>query len=95
MWETERSYRIGIEGLYVSNQQLSDGTIGKRYMMYGFLFEKMWQHLNLFVNAENFTDRRQTRWDSIYTGAITNPVFRDVYAPLDGAVINAGIKIKL
>jgi outer membrane receptor for ferrienterochelin and colicins len=95
MWEAERSYRIGIEGLYVSNQQLSDGTIGKRYMMYGFLFEKMWQHLNLFVNAENFTDRRQTRWDSIYTGTVTNPVFRDVYAPLDGAVINAGIKIKL
>lgn len=95
MWEAERSYRIGLEGLYVSEQKLSDGTTGKGYVMYGFLFEKMWQHLNVFINAENFTDRRQTRWDAVYTGTITNPVFRDVYAPLDGVVINAGVKIKL
>ena len=95
MWEAERSYRIGIEGLYVSNQKLSDGATGKGYIMYGFLLEKMWQHLNVFINVENFTDRRQTRWDTIYTGTITNPVFRDVYAPLDGIVINGGVKIKL
>jgi outer membrane receptor for ferrienterochelin and colicins len=95
MWEAEDKYRIGVEGLYVSEQQLSDGAIGKGYIMFGFLFEKMWKHLNVFINAENFTDRRQTRWDTIYTGTTTNPVFRNIYAPLDGVVVNAGIKITL
>ncbi len=95
MYEAERSFRLGVEGLYVSSQRLSDGATGKGYVMYGLLFEKMWQHLNFFINAENFTDRRQTRWDTIYKGSITNPTFRDIYAPLDGVVVNAGIKIKL
>lgn len=95
MIEAHDKFRVGVEGLYVSKQRLSDGAAGKGYVMYGFLFEKMWEHLNFFINAENFTDRRQTKWDSIYRGSITNPTFRDIYAPLEGVVINAGIKIKL
>ena len=38
---------------------------------------------------------RQTRFDSIYTGTITHPAFRDIYAPLDGFVVNGGIKVNL
>lgn len=94
-YEKENNFRTGLEGLYVSEQRLSDGTTGQGYVMFGLLFEKMWNHFNVYINAENFTDRRQTRWDSIYTGTITNPTFRDIYAPTDGIVINAGIKIKL
>lgn len=64
-------------------------------MTFGLLVQKMWKHLDIFINAENLTNQRQTKWSSIYTGGITNPDFRDVYAPLEGAVINAGIRIKL
>ena len=94
-YEKENSFRTGIEGLYVSEQRLSDGTTGKGYVLYGFLFEKIWKHINIYINAENFTDRRQTRWDTIYTGTITNPTFKEIYAPTDGIVINAGLKINL
>jgi len=55
----------------------------------------MWTHFDIFINVENLTDQRQTRWGSIYTGTITNPVFNDIYAPLDGIVVNAGIRIKV
>ena len=94
-YEKENNFRTGLEGYYVSEQKLSDGTTGRGYVVFGFLFEKMWKHINVYINAEDFTDRRQTRWDTIYTGTITNPTFRDIYAPTDGIVINAGIKIKL
>ncbi|HEY4289914.1 MAG TPA: hypothetical protein VGN00_22590 [Puia sp.] len=57
--------------------------------------EKIWEHFSLFVNFENFTDTRQTRFDSIYTGTATYPAFRDIYAPLDGFVVNGGLKLKL
>ena len=33
--------------------------------------------------------------DQIYTGSVSNPIFRDIYAPVDGFVVNGGIKIKL
>ena len=58
-------------------------------------YSKMWKHFSAYINVENLTDRRQTRWDTIYTGTIANPIFKDIYTPLDGAVFNAGVKIKL
>lgn len=57
--------------------------------------EKIWERFSLFVNFENFTDTRQTSFDNIYTGTVTHPVFRDIYAPLDGFVVNGGLKLRL
>ncbi|MGI8952256.1 MAG: TonB-dependent receptor [Chitinophagaceae bacterium] len=94
-YEKENNFRTGIECNYISPQLLLDGTTGKGYFIFGFFFEKSWKHISTYINAENLTDQRQTKWDSIYTGTITNPVFRDIYAPLDGVVVNAGIKIGL
>jgi iron complex outermembrane receptor protein len=95
MYEVEGKWKVGLEAYYFSPQELSDGTSGKEYWMYGLMIERMWGHLSLYINFENFTDTRQTRFDTIYTGTITNPVFRDIYAPVDGFVINGGIKITL
>ena len=55
----------------------------------------MWKHFSVFINVENLTDQRQTKWGSIYQGSITQPVFTDIYAPLDGRIVNTGIKIKV
>ena len=94
-YEIENSFRAGIEGFYTSPQLLSDGTTGKGYCTFGLLIQKMWKHFDVFINGENLTDQRQSRWGSIYTGTATNPVFKDIYTPLDGVVINVGIKIKV
>ena len=95
MYEKEDSWKIGLEAYYYSPQLLSDGLQGKSYWLCGLLVEKMWEHFSVYVNFENFTDSRQTRFDSIYTGARSNPIWRDIYAPLDGFVASAGIKIRL
>jgi outer membrane receptor for ferrienterochelin and colicins len=94
-YEIEGSFRFGAESFYTGPQLLSDGTTGKGFITFGLLVQKMWKHLDIFVNAENLTDQRQTKWGSIYTGSITNPEFKDIYAPLDGVTVNAGIRIKL
>ena len=95
MYEIEDKWKIGLEAYYFSPQKLNDGTIGNDYWTCGFMAEKIWERFSLYINFENFLDTRQTRFDNIYTGTITNPVFKDIYAPLDGFVVNAGIKIKL
>ncbi|WP_184471243.1 TonB-dependent receptor domain-containing protein [Pedobacter sp. AK013] len=94
-YEIEGSFRFGAESFYTGSQLLSDGSIGREFITFGLLVQKMWKHLDVFVNAENLTDRRQTRWENIYTGNIARPKFRDIYAPLDGRVVNAGLRIKL
>ncbi|GGF14786.1 MULTISPECIES: TonB-dependent receptor [Flavobacterium] len=95
MYEVEDKWKAGLEAYYYSPQKLNDGTTGREYWIFGFMVEKLWENFSVFANFENFTDTRQTKFGSIYTGPISNPVFKDIYAPLDGFVINAGLKIKL
>ncbi|NRF39521.1 TonB-dependent receptor domain-containing protein [Pedobacter foliorum] len=95
MYEVEDEWKIGAEAYYYSKQRLNDGTNGKSYWTAGFMAEKLWERFSIFINFENLTDTRQTKFDTIYTGTITEPVFRDIYAPVDGFVINGGIKIRL
>lgn len=95
VYEQEDKWKFGLEAYYFSSQLLTDGSTGKPYWTFGFMGEKIWEHFSLFANFENFTDTRQTRFGTIYTGSITNPVFKDIYAPLDGFVVNGGIKVRL
>ncbi|HEV7332513.1 MAG TPA: TonB-dependent receptor [Flavisolibacter sp.] len=95
MYEIEDKLKLGLEAYYFSRQQLGDGTFGKPYWITGFMAEKIWENFSVFLNFENFTNTRQTRFDTIYTGSIDNPVFRDIYAPVEGFVVNGGIKIRL
>jgi outer membrane receptor for ferrienterochelin and colicins len=95
MYEVEDQWKIGLEAYYFSKQKLNDGATGKSYWTTGFMAEKLWDRFSIFINFENFSDTRQTKFDSIYTGSITSPVFRDIYAPVDGFVINGGIKVRL
>lgn len=94
-YEIENSFRAGIEGFFTSSQLLSDGSTGRAYFTFGALVQKMWKHLDIFINAENLTDQRQSKWGAIYSGPATAPMFKDVYAPLEGVIVNAGIRIKL
>ena len=94
MYEKDEKLKIGLEAYYFSPQKLSDGAIGKSYWTYGLMGEKLWEHFSIFINFENFTDTRQTRFDTIFTGSVANPTFRDIYAPVDGFVVNGGIKLR-
>ncbi len=95
MYEIEDKLKIGLEAYYYSPQKLNDGATGKEFWICGLMAEKLWEHFSIFINFENFIDTRQTKFDTIYTGTITNPTFRDIYAPVDGFVVNGGLKIKL
>lgn len=96
MYEKHGNFWIGLEAYYFSPQKLNDGATGQAYWITGLMTEKtVGKHFSVFLNFENFLDTRQTAFDTIYTGSIDDPDFRDIYAPVDGFVINGGVKIKL
>ncbi|MGV8944941.1 MAG: TonB-dependent receptor [Lutibacter sp.] len=95
MYEIEDQLKMGLEAYYFSPQKLNDGATGREYWLFGFMVEKIWDKFSVFINFENFGNTRQTKFDTIYTGSITNPTFRDIYAPVDGFVVNGGLKLKL
>jgi iron complex outermembrane receptor protein len=95
MYEKDEQLKIGLEAYYFSAQKLNDGSKGQSFWTFGLMGEKVWEHFSVFINFENFTDSRQTRFDTIFTGSINSPTFRDIYAPVDGFVVNGGVKIRL
>jgi iron complex outermembrane receptor protein len=95
VYEQEGKFKAGIEAYYFSPQQLNNGSIGRDYWLFGLMSEKTWKHFSLFINFENLGDTRQSKFGPIYSGTITNPVFADIYAPLDGFIVNGGVKLRL
>jgi len=95
VYEKEDDFKIGAEAYYFSPQKLNNGTSGRGYWTTGLMLEKTWKRFSLFINFENLTDTRQTKFGPIYTGSITDPQFKDIYAPLDGFVVNGGVKLRL
>ena len=94
VYEREDDIRIGLEAYYYSQQTLDSGAQTPDYWIFGLMTEKIFSDdFSLFLNFENFGDTRQTRDGPIYTGSISNPKFADIYAPLDGFVINGGVKL--
>lgn len=69
--------KLGLETNYFSRQQLNSDTFGTilDYRLYG---RKAMEKCSLFINFENFTDTRQTKFDTIYSGTINKPVFSDI-----------------
>ncbi|WP_373549729.1 TonB-dependent receptor domain-containing protein [Haliscomenobacter sp.] len=94
MYELEDQWRFGLEAYYFSPQRLSgEDARSRAYWICGFMAEKSWDKYSFFLNFENFLDARQTRYGAIYSGFPNNPLFKEIYAPMDGFVVNAGVKI--
>lgn len=94
-YEWDEKLLIGYELFYTGKQQLNNGEIKRDYWVMGISAQYRFKHFSLFVNAENFTDTRQTRFESIYTGTLQNPLFKQIWAPTDGFMFNGGFKINL
>lgn len=88
-------WRIGWDYEYKSGQLLSSNFRTRDLFTTGIIVERTLNNFVLFLNAENFTDVRQTRYESLVGGPYNTPQFADIWAPLDGFFFNAGLKISL
>jgi iron complex outermembrane receptor protein len=98
MWESESKGRFGVEVYYTGRQRLEVNPYRSEstpYVIVGFLAERRAGHARFFINAENITNVRQTRWDSLLrpTQGVDGRWTVDAWAPLDGRVFNGGVRI--
>ena len=98
MWEKEGVTRIGLECYYTGEQRLEYNPyrdVSEPYVLVGAMAEhKVAAHVKLFLNLENLTNVRQTRWDPLLLPqrASDGRWTVDAWAPLDGRVINGGAR---
>lgn len=95
VFEKAGSFKGGIEAYYSSRQTLDDRSKTRSLFEIGLFAEKIFKKLSVFVNAENITDVRQSRYGSVVLGAHNNPTFAEIYTHLEGRIFNGGIKIRL
>ena len=93
MYESEK-WRIGYETFYTGKQFLSNGTETTDFVTMGLLLMRNFKFGSAFVNFENFTDRRQSRFSPLVLPPHENPIFPEIYAPTDGFIFSVGIIIK-
>jgi iron complex outermembrane receptor protein len=99
MWEAEDVGRVGIEWYYTGTQSLDENpyrVTSEPYMILGLLGEKQFGRIRLFVNGENLTGVRQTRWDPLLlpTRAVDGRWTVDAWAPLEGRNMNGGLRVQ-
>ncbi|MFA9290678.1 MAG: TonB-dependent receptor plug domain-containing protein [Solirubrobacteraceae bacterium] len=95
IYEKENNFKLGLEGFFTDKQFLSNGIKTPSFWEFGFMAEKtMWKNYSFFINFENFTDVRQSRYKSVVNEPINNPTFDEIWTHTEGATINGGIKLK-
>jgi outer membrane receptor for ferrienterochelin and colicins len=99
MWEPEGVGRVGLELYYTGRQRLEVNPYrdtSTPYVIVGLLVERRLGKVRVFLNAENLTDVRQTRHDPLLrqTQSADGRWTVDAWAPLDGRVVNGGIRVQ-
>jgi iron complex outermembrane receptor protein len=95
IYEKENNFSVAVEGRYLSSMFRDGDTKTKSYFTTGFIVQKYFRHFTIVANCEDLFDVRQSRFENVVLPPVNNPVFRDVYAPLDGRVFNVALRIKL
>ena len=80
IYEKERNFKLGLEGYFTDQQYLYNGMQTPAFWEFGFMAEKtLWKNYSFFINFENFTDTRQSRYKTVVNGSHSNPTFDDIW----------------
>jgi iron complex outermembrane receptor protein len=98
--EEEDEGRIGIEGFYTGRQAIAEDpyrTNSRPYLLMGILAEKRFGRVQVFLNGENLLNIKQTNYDPLVqpTPGLGGRWTTEEWAPLEGRVVNGGVRIML
>lgn len=95
IFEEEENYSVAFEAYYISSMFRDFDTKTKDYITFGLIGQKHFKQFTIIANIENIFDVRQTRFENIVIPPTSTPTFRQIYAPIDGRVINVAIRLNL
>ncbi|MEO6488597.1 MAG: TonB-dependent receptor [Ferruginibacter sp.] len=95
MYEKEDNFKLGLESYFTGSQHLYNGTKTPGFWEFGFAAQKTIKKISVFINFENFTDERQSKYKPVVNPPHNNPTFDDIWNHTEGFVLNGGVKLKL
>jgi outer membrane receptor protein involved in Fe transport len=88
-------WKAGIEFATVGRQYLDSGTFSKPYVITAAMVMYQVKKWKFVLNGENLFDVRQSNFSPLVTGEPTQPVFHEIWAPLEGRVINFSVNVRI
>lgn len=88
-------FGAGIEASYTGEQYLSDGSTTPGYPLVAGLLRYRTGPWTVVLNGENLFDYRQTRRERVVLPPTGNPIFRELWAPVEGRVLNLSLTWRL
>jgi hypothetical protein len=94
-YEFTSNFRAGIEAAVTGRQYLDDGNLTPAYPFVAAMVRYDYRKFSFVINCENLLDYRQTKKEDIVIPPYNNPTFKQLWAPIDGRVVNVSIRLKL
>lgn len=95
VYEVHDLGRVGLEAYYTGPQRLPGGGVTSGFWITGLMLERRIGFARVFLNLENFLGTIQSDYAPVVAGPRSAPRFADIWAPMDGFVVNGGVKIAL
>lgn len=91
-YEIEEKWRMGIESSWTGNQYIYNNEKVKNFWFAAAMVERKFKQFSIVLNCENLLDTRQSKFEPIVTGTVSNPQFKPFWAPVEGRVVNLSLK---
>ncbi|HEX5171788.1 MAG TPA: TonB-dependent receptor [Cyclobacteriaceae bacterium] len=100
-------WRSGVEAAYTMNQFIYDdqnyyesktlypSVSVPNFWFFAAMVEYRLGFGSVVLNVENLFDARQSKFENLVEGDVLDPVFKPIWAPLDGRVVNLSFKVNL
>jgi outer membrane receptor protein involved in Fe transport len=95
MYEFNKHWQIGLENSLVAGQVDQNYHAVPAYYILAAMVQYKTGHFSFVVNGENLLDVRQSRFESLYSGSVDNPQFHQLWAPVEGRILNFSVTWKL
>ena len=94
-YSVEGKWRMGVEWCSTKNQYIEDNKRVHDFLIFAAMLERKFAHGSIVLNSENLGDIRQSKFEKIVEGSAKDPVFKPIWGPLEGRVINLSLKLSL
>ncbi len=93
-YDFSEHFRAGVEAAYTGSQYLDNGTTTAPYVFTAAMLRYNIGKAAFVLNCENLFDYRQNKNNRTVFPPYTNPTFPEIWAPLDGRVVNLSMYVK-
>ncbi|TCJ12521.1 TonB-dependent receptor [Flaviaesturariibacter flavus] len=95
-YEFTSHFRASLEASHIGRQYLEEGRQTPGYFLAAAMIRYDWKAFSFVLNCENLFDYRQSKVESLVAGGRPHdPVFRELWAPIEGRVANVSVRVKL